>query len=84
MLARQLPDLDMSVHLGSEGPSRDARQGGLATRLAGDYGCDRDGTMASYGEPPEPSANILRAITGDFAQTDRDSWQTLQHVLQAV
>ncbi len=26
---------------------------------------------------------MLRAITGDFAQTDRDSWQMLQQVLRA-
>jgi hypothetical protein len=31
---------------------------------------------------PEP--NMLRAITGDFAQTDRDSLQLLQQVLQAA
>jgi hypothetical protein len=33
---------------------------------------------------PRPARNMLRAITGDFAQTDRDSFQLLQRVLQAA
>jgi phage/plasmid-like protein (TIGR03299 family) len=31
-----------------------------------------------------PERNMLRAITGDFAQTDRDSWQMLSGILQAA
>jgi phage/plasmid-like protein (TIGR03299 family) len=31
-----------------------------------------------------PERNMLRAITGDFAQTDRDSWAMLNGILQAA